>query len=147
MLQDWGPWKQLLLRTMPIWLTVALLLLTRVDTIGLRSILNDPEPNFDIHLGHLFKFELSASLVVRISDFLKEVGGSEDRNSLEWTYQVLYVPFLLPFVLASAVTVAVFRSSLPHGMSVLEPFWESCRRCDILPDNTVAPPNEHVCWV
>lgn len=127
-LQDWGPVKQLILRTMPIWLTVVLLLLTRIDPIGLRSRLLDPNPNFDIRFGYLFKFELSPSLVVRVSEILAEVGDGEQRNGLQWTYEILYIPFLLPFLVASAATVAVFRGSLPRGMSVVSPLLESFRR-------------------
>jgi hypothetical protein len=32
--------------------------------------------------------------------------------SVSWKYELLYVPFLIPFVLASAVTVAVHRRDL-----------------------------------
>lgn len=128
MMQEWGTTKQLILRTMPIWLTVVLLLLTRIDPMG--ESLRDAEPNFDIHFGYLFKFELSRTLVIRISEFFKELGeGTEERNGLSWTYELLYIPFLMPFLVASAITICVFRDSLPHGMSVLEPFRESCRRC------------------
>lgn len=135
--QDWSTNKQLVLRTMPLWLTVLILLLTRIEPIGLRERLLDPEPNFAIQFGYLFKFELSASLVVTISDFLNFDDSIEGRSGLSWDYELLYIPFVLPFVAASAATILVFRSSMPAGSSPLQPFRESFRRCALGP---VLPP-------
>jgi L-lactate permease len=128
-IQGWDARTQLILRTMPIWLTVFILLLTRIEPVGLRSRLVDPEPNFDLHFGYFLKFELSASLVVRVSEFFNFDDSSSDHKGLSWTYELLYIPFLFPFVVASLVTLLVFKRSLPEGMTLLDPFKASFRRC------------------
>lgn len=122
-MQTWPSWLTLVLRTMPLWLTVVLLLITRIEPLGVRDAIQDPEPNFDIDLGNLLKFELSASLVVRISRIFSLPPGS-----LVWTYQLLYIPFLVPFVVVSLVTVVLFRRNLPEGASIASPFLEAGRR-------------------
>lgn len=109
---------------MPLWLTVLLLLVTRIEPIGVRDIIQDPDPNFDVDLGYLFKVELSPSFVFRISRIFGLPPGS-----LVWKYELLYVPFLLPFVIVSIVTVAIFRRSLPEGATVFSPFLAAGQRC------------------
>jgi lactate permease len=128
-MQEWSTIKQFIMRTLPLWLTVLLLIVTRIEPIGLRSRLNDPEPNFSIQFGYLFKFELSASLVFRFSEFFNFDASKPGVEGLKWEYELLYIPFVLPFMAASAITIAVFRSSLRPGVSVFEPFLESFRRC------------------
>eukprot|EP00892_Ulva_mutabilis_P009417 jgi/Ulvmu1/6848/UM031_0053.1 len=120
---NWPAWATMVLRTMPLWLTVLLLLITRIEPLGVRDVIQDADPNFDIDLGLLFKFELSASLVVRISEIFGLPPGS-----LAWKYELLYIPFLLPFVAVSIVTVGIFRRNLPEGATVLSPFMEAARR-------------------
>lgn len=123
-MQGWPAWATLILRTMPLWLTVLLLLVTRIEPLGVRDVIQDPDPNFDIDLGYLFKFEVSASLVVRVSRIFGLPPGA-----LAWTYQLLYVPFLVPFIVVSIVTVVLFRRNLPEGASVLTPFVDAGVRC------------------
>lgn len=51
---------------MPLWLTVLLLLLTRIEPLGLRENIRSPDPHFTIHLGSFLHFKLSAWLVVQV---------------------------------------------------------------------------------
>lgn len=113
---------------MPLWLTVLLLLVTRIEPLGVRDVIQDPDPNFDIDLGYLFKFEVSASLVVRVSRIFGLPPGT-----LAWTFQLLYVPFIVPFIVVSIVTVLLFRRNLPEGATMLTPFVDAGVRCDPQP--------------
>jgi lactate permease len=113
---------------MPLWLTVILLLITRIKPIGLNKHLHSIKPSLSISLRHLFRYKLSAWLVSQVTNIL----GVEAEN-LDWKFELLYVPFLLPFLVVSAVTVALFRKNLPEGSSVLSPFKNSFRRSDALP--------------
>jgi hypothetical protein len=62
-------------------------------------------PRFLWNLGTLGDFGISASLVVQLRRILTE-------PSVNWRFELLYVPFVIPFVLASLVTVAVHRRDL-----------------------------------
>ena len=122
------PWWRLLgiglLRTLPLWLTVLLLILTRIEPIGIREPIKREDPHFTIHLGNLLQFRLSAWLVASVRDIF---GESDD--TLTWSYEILYVPFVIPFIVASVVTVAIWRRQLAPGTSVLHPFREAAHRC------------------
>jgi hypothetical protein len=56
-------------------------------------------------LGTFGYFGISASLVVQLREILTE-------PSVSWKYELLYVPFLIPFVLASAITIMVHKKDL-----------------------------------
>jgi hypothetical protein len=62
-------------------------------------------PRFLWHLGSFGDFGISASLVIQLRRILTE-------PSVNWKYELLYVPFLIPFALASLVTVIVHRKDL-----------------------------------
>jgi hypothetical protein len=119
------------LRTLPLWLTVLLLLLTRIEAFGIREPIRRKDPHLTVHLRSLFDFRVSAALVVSVSSIF----GIDD-PSLAWSYELLYVPFLLPFVAASLVTVLIFRRSLPQDFSIAHPFLEAAHRC--VAESTIA---------
>jgi hypothetical protein len=62
-------------------------------------------PRFLWDLGTFGYFGISASLVVQLREILTE-------PSVSWKYELLYVPFLIPFVLASAITIMVHKKDL-----------------------------------
>ena len=95
-------------RTMPLWLTVLLLILTRIEPIGLKAALRVKEPKIvDGPLGTLG--HLSISAVGRFS--LANIFGT----SISWTYELLYIPFILPFVVAGCAPLLVFRNELQES--------------------------------
>lgn len=96
---------ELLKRTSPIWLVVLILVLTRVNQIGLKDYLTRQEPNFAIFFGTYGTFRLSASLVFSLSNILTY-------PNLNWKYEFLYLPFIMPFVLVSLFTMFVYRKDL-----------------------------------
>eukprot|EP00934_Nitzschia_sp_Nitz4_P008696 Nitzschia sp. Nitz4//scaffold30_size153850//15442//17548//NITZ4_002759-RA/size153850-augustus-gene-0.66-mRNA-1//-1//CDS//3329547205//8686//frame0 len=96
--------KEFIMRTSPIWLVVVLLILTRVSQIGIKEQLTRKEPNFAIFLGTFGTFRLSASLVFQMNHILSYPG-------LNWKFELLYLPFMMPFVLVSLVIMFLYRHS------------------------------------
>mmetsp|Transcript_61253 Transcript_61253/g.145828 ORF Transcript_61253/g.145828 Transcript_61253/m.145828 type:complete len:788 (-) Transcript_61253:160-2523(-) len=93
------------LRTMPLWLTVLLLILTRIEPIGLKDVLREDTPTIvDGSLGNIGY--LSISTVGRFS--LTKILGTK----ISWTYELLYTPFILPFIVAGCAPLIVFRNEL-----------------------------------
>ena len=101
--------KEFLLRTSPITLTVLLLILTRIPQIGLNSLLKKTEPNFTIYFGTYATFRLSAALVFQLENILTY-------PSLNWKYELLYTPFLIPFVLVSVITYLLYRKEASDNL-------------------------------
>ncbi|CAK0854469.1 unnamed protein product [Prorocentrum cordatum] len=98
-----------LLRTSPITLTVLLLVLTRIEPIGLKELLTDKEPSFTLDLKQIGDFSLSASLVFSLKDIMRAP------TTKTWTYAALYVPSILPFFVVGSVTLALYRRELKTG--------------------------------
>jgi hypothetical protein len=126
LVQEMHGWKAAVWRTMSLWLTVILLLLTRIESIGIQNRIRSTEPHFTLSLGSLFHFKLSAWLVVQITDIFGIAA-----ESMKWKYQLLYMPFVVPFLVVSAVTVVMFRKDLPRGSTMLSPFAEGLHRCEM----------------
>jgi lactate permease len=84
----------------PLWATVLVLLATRIPALGLRALLTNAVPVWDLSLGSLGHFAISPALVLTLHGIL----GTDT----DWTHQLLYVPSLIPFVLIAAVSWRVF---------------------------------------
>ncbi|CAM9538212.1 unnamed protein product [Chrysoparadoxa australica] len=96
--------KELLLQTFPLTLTVLLLIVTRLEPLGLRGLLQRKEPSFTLHLGSYGDFSLSASLVFQLRNILTD-------QTTKWTYAALYIPCIIPFGLCGSLALWVFRDS------------------------------------
>jgi len=107
----------LLKATFPLWATVLILLITRVDALGLKAWLTASSPALNLPLAALGELRISPSLVVQ----WRHIFGTE----LNWSHAVLYVPSVIPFFLVSALTFAAFRT--PRA-AVCEAWIESLRR-------------------
>eukprot|EP00934_Nitzschia_sp_Nitz4_P001775 Nitzschia sp. Nitz4//scaffold97_size77645//45536//47538//NITZ4_005521-RA/size77645-augustus-gene-0.78-mRNA-1//-1//CDS//3329560665//1775//frame0 len=92
-------------RTFPLWCTVLLLVLTRVEQIGLKDLLTRADPHFAIHFGRYGTFKLSASLVLKLENIL-------DYPSINWTFALLYIPFILPFLFSSVATMLIHKKDM-----------------------------------
>ncbi len=100
--------KELIMRTSPIWLVVLILVLTRVEQIGIKEYLTLREPNFAIFFGTYGTFRLSASLVFQLNNILTY-------PELNWKYEFFYLPFIMPFVLVSLFTMLIYRKDLQRS--------------------------------
>jgi L-lactate permease len=92
-------------RTSPIWGCVIILIITRLPQIGLKYVLTYQEPYFQIDFNTYGVFRLSASLVFQLRNILTY-------PNLNWRYELLYVPFLIPFVLMSEITMIMYRKDM-----------------------------------
>ena len=101
--------KEFLLRTSPITLTVILLIITRIPQLGLNELLKKTEPAFSIYFGTYATFRLSASLVFQLDNILTY-------PNLDWKYELLYTPFIIPFILVSVITYLIYRKESSDSM-------------------------------
>jgi lactate permease len=85
----------------PLLATVGILLLTRIPFFGLRQLLTSEADWVSVTLGRLGVFSLSPSLVFQLRGILGE--------DLHWSYALLYVPFILPFFVAAALALVLYR--------------------------------------
>jgi lactate permease len=88
----------------PLLATVGLLLLTRIPFFGLRHLLNSEAEWVSVRVGSLGQFSLSPSFVFQLQAILGE--------DLNWSYALLYVPFILPFFVTAALTLLLGRRPL-----------------------------------
>jgi lactate permease len=92
----------LLKASFPLWATVLVLLITRLESLGLRPLLTATSPSWELSIPALGEFHASASLVVG----WRHIFGS----SLNWSHAVLYVPSVIPFILVSMLTFLIMRT-------------------------------------
>ena len=93
-------YRALVKASFPLWGTVIILLLTRLPEFGLRSLLQDGEPNITASLGILGDVSVSASLVISLADILE--------TGIQWKHSVLYIPSLIPFIVVALASVYSF---------------------------------------
>lgn len=98
---DIGPGR-LLKATFPLWGSVLVLLITRLEVFGLRGWLTSRTPAIDFQLGILGELYLSSSLVVGWRNIFD--------TDLSWAHAILYVPSVLPFFLISTLAFLLFRT-------------------------------------
>ena len=84
----------------PLWASVLVLLVTRVEGIGFKSILQSDSPAWTASLGTLGEFAVLPGLVVQ----LKGIFGT----GVAWRHELLYVPSILPFFAVAALSFLVF---------------------------------------
>jgi lactate permease len=85
----------------PLLATVGILLLTRIPFLGLRQLLTSEAKWVLIPLGPVGEFSLSPSLVFQLRGILGE--------DLHWSHALLYVPSILPFFVAAALALVLYR--------------------------------------
>lgn len=94
--------RTILRATFPLWGTIAILLVTRIQYLKIKGWLTAAEPAWHASLQPVADFFISPSLVLRLENLL---GTAES-----WSHQILYVPSLLPFALICLLTFAWYRS-------------------------------------
>jgi lactate permease len=106
------PHGEILRALTPLLAVVGILLLTRIPFFGLRQLLNSEVEWVSVRLGPLGIFSLSPSLVFQLRAILGE--------DLHWSYALLYVPFILPFIVAAALALILYRRPLSVFEEVLK---------------------------
>ncbi len=105
---------RLLKATFPLWAAVLILLVTRIDALGLKSMLLAKSPSFTVPLFGLGELSISPSLVVQ----WRQILGTE----ISWSHAVLYVPSVIPFFLVSVLTFVWFRTP---AATARDAWWQS----------------------
>lgn len=86
----------------PIWGTILVLIVTRIQQIGLKGLLQVAEPTANIPLGTFGDFSVSPALVLNLNNiFNTDVG---------WKYAALYIPAFIPFFLIVAITILLYKT-------------------------------------
>jgi lactate permease len=85
----------------PLLATVGILLLTRIPFLGLRQLLTSEAAWVLMPLGPVGEFSLSPSLVFQLRGILGE--------DLHWSHALLFVPSILPFFVAAALALILYR--------------------------------------
>src|SRR5262245_2714004 len=92
--------RELVLAFAPYLSLIALLILTRVRFLPLRAWLNAESPALALDLGSLGTFSVSVALVFR----LDSIFGTPST----WSYNALFVPALIPFVVVALLSIPMF---------------------------------------
>ena len=97
--------KEVIMRTFPIWGVVLTLILTRVPAFKIKGILTSQTPYWGVQFGTYGDFRMSASVVLQLRNILTY-------PNLNWKYEVFYVPFLIPFIMISLLTMMMYRKDM-----------------------------------
>jgi len=97
--------REVIMRTFPIWGVVLTLIITRVPAFKIKGFLTKQTPYLGIQFGTYGDFRISASVVLQLKNILTY-------PNLNWKYEVFYVPFLIPFVLVSLLTMMIYRKDM-----------------------------------
>lgn len=87
----------------PTGLLIAILIITRIQQLPFKAMMNDATSWFSVQLGSLGVFDISQGLIFS----LKNIFGT----SINASYKLLYVPALIPFVVTVLIAIPVFAVS------------------------------------
>jgi lactate permease len=95
----------------PIWGTILVLIITRIQQIGIKGLLTTGEPTANLALGSFGDFSISPALVLNLSNiFNTDVG---------WSYATLYIPAFIPFFLIVAITIFLYKTPGPQQKQIM----------------------------
>ncbi len=95
----------------PYLILIAVLIVTRLPFLPLRAWLTAESPRLALDWGSLGTFSVSAALVLRLDSIFGTSSG--------WSYQALFVPALIPFVVVVLLSIPLLRIDLPTLKTVL----------------------------
>lgn len=94
--------KTIVKATFALWGTAILLLLTRIEPLKIKALLNSTAHSLGLNLKPFAEFLISPALVIQVKDIL-ETGRSV-------THALLYVPSIIPFFFISGLTFILFKT-------------------------------------
>ena len=100
---------QVLKALMPLGMLMIILIVTRVQELGLKGLLNDATPLFTLHLG-VCDFEVSRALILSFKNIFGE--------AVNESYKTLYVPAFIPFVITVWLSLVIYRVSFRDSFVV-----------------------------
>ncbi|ELR67616.1 L-lactate permease [Photobacterium marinum] len=110
------PFGTLLKAMSPTLLLILILIVTRIQQLGIKGMLNDATPLFNLNLGFA-DLSVSQALIIKLSHIL----GTDTA----WAYKTLYVPALIPFLLVALISIPVLGMK---GETAKQAFTETASR-------------------
>lgn len=104
----------------PTLLLIAILIITRIQQLGIKPLLTDATPLLSIQLGGFAELSLSHALIIKLSNILS--------TDTSWAYKTLYVPALIPFFLVVLISAFIFKMS---RQQIAQVFTETAQRIKI----------------
>jgi len=104
------PFKTVLTAMAPTLILIAILIVTRIQQLGIKGLLNDATPLFNLHLGFA-DLSISQALIIKLSD----VFGT----NASWAYKTLYVPALIPFFVVVLISIPLLKMSSAQSKQVV----------------------------
>lgn len=95
------PFYKVVKAMIPTLLLIMILIITRIHQLGIKTLLNNAEANWQFNLGWLGDLNISKSLIVSWQHVLG--------TSASASYKTLYVPAIIPFLLVVLVCIPLFR--------------------------------------
>ena len=117
---DRPSYRSLLRAAFPLWATALILIVTRMDALGIKALLTRDEPFAQLSLGPLGQATVSPSLMLG----LRQVFGTDHH----WRHALLYSPSLIPFFAVSLVAFGLYRMAPPVMGQVWNESWQRMRR-------------------
>lgn len=87
----------------PTLLLIFILIITRVKQFGIKQLLLDDTSILNLSLGLIGDLSISQAFIIKVSNILG--------TSASWSYKLLYVPALIPFVLIVVISIFIFNIS------------------------------------
>lgn len=106
--------------TFALWGTVVLLLITRIEPLKIKALLNSTAHSISLNLQPLAELLISPALVIQVKDIL-ETG----RNV---THALLYVPSIIPLFLISGLTFILFKAKKGVAQKTWSQSWQQIKK-------------------
>ncbi|UXI02347.1 L-lactate permease [Photobacterium sp. TY1-4] len=113
------PFSTVLKAMSPTLMLIGILIVTRIQQLGIKAMLNDSTPLMNLNLGFA-DLSISQALIFKLTNIL----GTET----SWAYKTLYVPALIPFLLVVLISIPVLGMS---GQLAKQAFTETASRIKI----------------
>ena len=102
--------NQVIKALLPTGLLIAILIVTRLQQLPFKAMMNDTTTWFGVQLGSLGLFEVSHGLIFS----LKNIFGT----AVSASYKLLYVPALIPFVVTVLISIPLFALSTSNTKDI-----------------------------
>ncbi|MFV0430948.1 MAG: L-lactate permease [Alphaproteobacteria bacterium] len=93
--------KQVFRAMLPTMMLIFILIITRIQQLGIKSLLNSTAELFSVPLGFLGQLDVSKAFIISLNNILGQGVNSG--------YKLLYVPALIPFIVTVVFCIFLFR--------------------------------------
>ncbi|MCV2403631.1 L-lactate permease [Marinomonas sp. C2222] len=93
---------KLLVALFPLILLILILIVTRINQLGIKGLLLKDNIVFGVDIGGTY-FSVSQSLILSINNIFQ--------TDVSWSYKTLYVPAIIPFLLVVIIAIPLLKMS------------------------------------